>query len=74
MLSSFYEGYSTYTITIPMPYAIRFFAEGLLSSLQMLSEIKELNTDLSNKDGEKAHIQEMLRKAVVLYDEFLKKW
>ena len=72
MLLTLYEGFSTYTITLPMPYAIRFFAEGLLSSLQMLSEVEELKTTLSGKDGEKAHIQEVLRKAVRSYEGFLK--
>ncbi len=72
VLVTFYEGFSTYTITIPMPYAIRFFAEGLLSTLHMLSEIQEIKAILQSKDGETAHIQEVIRKAVGLYDGFLK--
>jgi hypothetical protein len=72
ILLSIYEGFSTYTITLPMPYAVRFFAEELLSSLTMLSEIDELQSILNEKDGEKAHIQEVLRKCIMLYDEFLR--
>jgi hypothetical protein len=72
VLVTFHEGFSTYTITIPMPYAIRFFAEGLLSTLQILSEREELRSILSCRDGEKAHIQEVMRKAGGLYDGFLK--
>jgi len=68
-----YEGFSTYSVTIPMPYGIRFFAEGLLTCLSMLSEVSELNSSFKEKDGEKAHIQEILRKSMKLYDEFLRK-
>ncbi|MFW9888450.1 MAG: hypothetical protein ACFFER_09720, partial [Candidatus Thorarchaeota archaeon] len=32
LLVTFLEGYSTYTITVPMPYAVRFFAEGARAS------------------------------------------
>ncbi|MHA1882383.1 MAG: hypothetical protein ACTSUO_04985 [Candidatus Thorarchaeota archaeon] len=72
ILLSLYEGFSTYTVTLPMPYAIRFFAEGLLTSLTMLKEIEELKSTLKEKDGEKAHIQEVLRKCMMLYEEFLR--
>ena len=73
LLVTFYEGFSTYTITVPMPYAIRFFVEGLVSSLEALKQNDELQIKLSETDGQKAQIQEYLRKAVLLYDEFLTK-
>jgi hypothetical protein len=55
-----------------MPYAIRFFAEGLLTSLTMLSERGELKISFNENDGEKAHVQEILRKCLKLYDEILR--
>ena len=73
LLVTFHEGFSTYTITIPMPYAIGFFAEGVVSSLEVLKQNSELQEKLTNTDGQKAQIQEYLRKAVLLYDEFLSK-
>ena len=72
MLLTFHEGFSTYTITLPMPYGVRFFAEGLVSSLEMLHEQSDVWRELSGKDGEKAFIQEMVRRAAGLYDRFLK--
>ena len=72
LLLSVYEGFSTYTITLPMPYAIRVFSEGLLSSLHMLKEVDDLKSSFNEKDGEKAHIQEILRKCLKLYDDFLR--
>jgi len=73
MLLTLYEGFSTYTITLPMTYAIRFFVEGLAASLHMLSEVENLSESFKEKDGERAHIQETLRKCMKLYDEFLEK-
>jgi hypothetical protein len=72
LLLTFYEGFSTYTIVVPMPYAIRFFAEGLLASFETLLQNEEIQIKLKEKSGEKAEIQERLRKSMVLYEEFLK--
>ncbi|NWF96380.1 MAG: hypothetical protein HXY34_09595 [Candidatus Thorarchaeota archaeon] len=72
LLLTFHEGFSTYTITLPMPYAVRFFAEGLVSSLEMLHEQSDVRKELASKDGEKAFIQEMIRKAAGLLERLLK--
>ncbi|MHA2086319.1 MAG: hypothetical protein ACXABD_21450 [Candidatus Thorarchaeota archaeon] len=71
LLLTFHEGYSTYTITVPMPYAIRFFAEGLATALETLDKSQDSQTKLDSKDGEKAEIQEHLRKSAQLYERFL---
>ncbi|MHA2023366.1 MAG: hypothetical protein ACTSWQ_06865 [Candidatus Thorarchaeota archaeon] len=71
LLVTFQEGFSTYTIVVPMPYAIRFFAEGLLNGLQTLNQNEEVQSQLKRKEGEQAEIQETLRRAVKLYDDFL---
>lgn len=73
LLVTFYEGFSTYTITVPMPYAIHFFTEGVVSALEALSQNDDLQSKLNELDGQKAQIQEYLRKAVLLYDEYLTK-
>ncbi len=73
LLVTFIEGFSTYTVTVPMPYAIRFFAEGINASLETLSQNVEVQSNLSKNDGEKAEIQERLRKSLQLFEEFLKK-
>jgi hypothetical protein len=52
-----------------MPYAIRFFAEGLVTALETLDKSQDSQTKLESKDGEKAEIQEHLR----LYERFLVK-
>lgn len=67
-----YEGYSTYSVTVPLPYAVRVFAEGLIASLETLNKSPDLQTKLDENEGEKAEIQEHLRKAVKLFDGFLK--
>ena len=72
LLVTFYEGYSTYTITVPMPYAIRIFAEGLQIGLETLSQDSELQSKLDEKEGEKSEIQEHLRRSVKLFDELLR--
>jgi hypothetical protein len=73
ILVTFHEGFSTYTITVPMPYAIQFFVEGIVSSLEALKQNDNVQKKLDELDGQKAQIQEYLRKAVLLYDEFLSK-
>ena len=73
LLVTFHEGFSTYTITVPMPYAIQFFAEGLITSLETLTQNDEVQIKLGSAQGQKAQVQEFLRKAVLLYDEFLSK-
>ena len=73
LLVTFYEGFSTYTITVPMPYAIRFFAEGLQLSLETLTHDSEMQSKLDEREGEKSEIQEYLRRSVRLFDELLKK-
>ena len=72
LLLTLYEGYSTYTIVVPMPYAIRFFAEGLQSSLETLQQNEDSQTKLNEAGGEKAEIQERLRKSIALFEEYLK--
>jgi hypothetical protein len=72
LLLTFYEGYSTYSVTVPLPYAVRVFAEGIVASLETLNKSPDLQTKLDESEGEKAEIQEHLRKAVKLFDEFLK--
>ena len=69
---TFYEGYSTYSVTVPLPYAVRVFAEGIVVSLETLNKTPDLQAKLDENEGEKAEIQEHLRKAVKLFDEFLK--
>lgn len=54
-----------------MPYAIQFFVEGAVSSLEALKHNDDLQNKLNDMDGQKAQIQEYLRRAVLLYDEFL---
>ncbi len=73
ILITFHEGYSTYTIVVPMPYAVRFFVEGLTSSLSLLSQKNELQEKLNEGEGQKAEIQEGIRQAVSLYEQFLDK-
>ncbi len=72
LLVTFYEGFSTYTITVPLPYAVRIFAEGLQIGLETLSQDSELQSKLDEKEGEKSEIQEYLRRSVKLFDELLK--
>ncbi|MGY5854072.1 MAG: hypothetical protein RTU92_10930 [Candidatus Thorarchaeota archaeon] len=71
LLLDFQEGFSTYKIAVPMPYAVEFFLGGLLMSLGLLSQKKDLQTKLDEKEGKKAEIQESLRKAVQLYETYL---
>ena len=72
LLVTFYEGFSTYTITVPMPYAIKFFAEGLINGIQALNVNEEVQSILQNKEGEKAEIQELIRRAAQDYEKYLK--
>ncbi|MHA1138118.1 MAG: hypothetical protein ACTSSE_16695 [Candidatus Thorarchaeota archaeon] len=71
LLITFHEGFSTYTITVPMPYAIQFFVEGLVTSLETLKGNPDAQKNLDGTQGQKAQIQEFLRKALLLYDQFL---
>lgn len=71
VLLTVYEGYSTYSITLPMPYAIRFFIEGLLSALEALDRNEEVQGKLAEKEGETADLQRLLMKAVENFDGFL---
>ena len=73
LLVTFYEGFSTYTITIPMPYAIRFFADGLVTALNTLEANDETKKLLEAKEGEKAEIQDLIRRAVGFYEDYLNK-
>ena len=68
-----HEGFSTYTITVPLPYAVRFFSEGLLAGLVSLQQNDDLLKSLNTNEGEKAEIQENIRKSVKLFEELLKK-
>ena len=69
LLVTFYEGFSTYTITVPLPYAVRFFAEGLQTGLEALSQDVELQDKLNEREGEKSEIQEHLRRSVKLFED-----
>lgn len=73
LLVTFHEGFSTYTVTVPMPYAVQFFVDGLVTSLETLRQNNEVQNKLEATQGQKAQIQEYLRRAVLLYDEFLPK-
>ncbi|MFX0056035.1 MAG: hypothetical protein ACFFAX_08605 [Promethearchaeota archaeon] len=73
LLLTFHEGFSTYTIVIPMPYAVKFFVDGLTSALGLLTQKNELQEKLSETEGQKAEIQEGIRKAVSLFEQFLDK-
>ncbi|MHA1636469.1 MAG: hypothetical protein ACTSUO_06295 [Candidatus Thorarchaeota archaeon] len=72
VLVDFEEGFSTYRIAVPMPYAVRFFLNGLVTSLGILSQKREVQQKLESKQGHKSEIQENLRRAVELYDAYLK--
>jgi hypothetical protein len=72
LLVTFHEGFSTYTITVPMPYAIRFFVNGFHSALETLHQNKEMLNALAENDTEKFQIQDQLKKSLVLFDDFLK--
>lgn len=73
ILVTFHEGFSTYTIVVPMPYAIRFFVEGLVSALSLLTQKTDLQEKLSEAEEKKAEIQEGIRRAVSLFEQFLDK-
>ena len=73
LLITFHEGFSTYTITVPMPYAIGFFVEGLVSSLETLTINVEMQQKLESTQGQKSQIQEFLRRANQLYEQYLRK-
>ena len=70
VLLTIYEGFSTYTVTIPLAYALRVFAEGLVTATEALKQMKDLGSSTLH-EGEKAEIQELLRKAVGLYEDHL---
>ena len=72
LLVTFLEGYSTYTITVPMPYAVRFFAEGARASLEILKSDTDLQSKLGTKEGEKTEILENLRESVTIYDNLMR--
>jgi hypothetical protein len=73
LLVTFHEGFSTYTIVVPMPYAVKFFVDGLTSALGLLTQKNELQEKLSETEGQKAEIQEGIRQAVSLFEQFLDK-
>jgi hypothetical protein len=72
LMLTIYEGYFTYSVTVPLPYAVRVFAEGIVAALETLNQSPDLQAKLDENEGEKAEIQEHLRKAVKLFDGFLK--
>jgi hypothetical protein len=73
LLVTFHEGFSTYTITIPLSYSVRFFAEGITSALQTVIQNDNAISELEKRDGELAEIQEYLLKSNRLFDDLLKK-
>lgn len=68
----FEEGFSSYSIAIPMPYATSFFLKGLLASLAGLQQKKELQKKIDEKEGLKSEILEGIRQAIQIYDGILK--
>jgi hypothetical protein len=72
IMLSFEEGFSTYSIAVPMPYSASFFLKGLLTSLAALNQSKDLQKKLERKEGQKAEILEGIRKAIMLYENVLK--
>ena len=52
-----------------MPYAIQYFAEGLVSSLESANQNNETIDKLNTKPGTKSEIQEYIRRAISLFDE-----
>jgi len=68
----FEEGFSTYTIAVPMPYATSFFLKGLMASLASLQQKKDLQKKLDEKEGMKSEVLEGIRQAISIYDEILK--
>lgn len=73
LLVDMIEGFSTYKVVIPMPYAIDFFLEGLVESLALLNQHKENGSKLAARVGQKAEIQDRLAQAIQLYEQFLSK-
>jgi len=51
LLVTFHEGFSTYIITVPMPYAIQFFVEGLVTSLETLKGNPDAQETLDGTQG-----------------------
>ena len=72
ILATFYEGFSTYTITVPMPYAVHFFAEALVTAVNMLKSNEENQKLLGAKEGERAEVLELIRRAARDYVQVAK--
>lgn len=73
ILVEFEEGFSTYRTAVPMPYAIRFFLQGLLVALGLLEQSSKLQKKLNNSEGEREEIAANLQRATQLYAPFLRK-
>ncbi|MDF1537676.1 MAG: hypothetical protein P1Q69_02095 [Candidatus Thorarchaeota archaeon] len=73
ILAEITEGFSTYKVAVPMPLALNFFLDGLIASLGTLTEKKEVQERVASKQGQKAEIQEKLKLAIRLYEDFLGK-
>lgn len=71
IMVKFEEGFSTYTLAVPMPYATSFFLKGLLASLALLQQKKELQKKLDEKEGMKSEVLEGIRQAISIYDGIL---
>ena len=69
ILLTFYEGFSTYTITVPMPYALRFLSEALVTGVNMLKASEEMQKLVDSKEGEKAEVLELIRRAARDYGQ-----
>ncbi len=63
LLITLIEGFSTYTVTVSMPYAVRFFAEGIAESLIQNNEVQ---SNLIKNGDQKTEIQEHFRKPLLL--------
>ena len=72
LLVTFHEGFSSYTITIPISYAIQFFADGVSTALESFTESDELLKQTQWREGELEEIELNLKKALVAFNQSLK--
>jgi len=68
---TYFEGVASQAIPVPTLFAIRFFCGELESALNTLLENLELQTLLSEREGEKDEIYESLQRVMQRFQEFL---
>ena len=68
---TFIEGTTSRAVPVPTLYAIRFFCGKLESALDTLMQSQELQEILSEKEGEKDEIHQILQKVMHRFQEFL---